>query len=82
MAKLTTKKRKALRASSFALGGRRYPIHDITHARSALQRVSQHGTPSEKKRVRAAVRHKYPSIKVTGNGPTRRGVGRCSKKRR
>jgi hypothetical protein len=63
MAKLTTRGRKRIKASNFALPKRRYPIHDISHARSALARVSQHGTPSEKKRVRAAVYRKYPSLK-------------------
>jgi hypothetical protein len=66
MAKLTAKRRKSLKKSSFALGGRRYPIHDKAHARNALARVSQHGSPSEKARVRAAVRRKYPSIAVGG----------------
>jgi hypothetical protein len=51
-----------IKKSNFALPGRRYPIQDISHARNALARVSQHGTPSEKKRVRAAVHKKYPSI--------------------
>jgi hypothetical protein len=64
MAKLTTAGRKRIKKSSFALPGRRYPIHDASHARNALARVSQHGTPSEKNRVRAAVRRKYPGIKV------------------
>jgi len=64
MAKLTTKKRKRLKKASFAIPGRRaYPIHDISHARNALARVAQHGTPSEKRRVRAAVYKKYPSLK-------------------
>lgn len=63
MAKLTTKKRKSLPTKSFALPKKRaYPIHDASHARNALARVSQHGTPSEKARVRAAVRKKFPSI--------------------
>lgn len=66
MAELTTKRRKALPKSSFALPGRRYPIHDPSHARNALARVAQHGTPSEKQKVRAAVRHKYPGIDVGG----------------
>ena len=67
MAKLTGKKRKALKTSSFALPKKRaYPIHDISHARNALARVAQHGTPAEKKTVRAKVRAKYPSIKVSG----------------
>ena len=63
MAKLTTKGRKRIKPKNFALPKGRYPIHDISHARNALARVAQHGTPSEKKRVRAAVYRKYPSLK-------------------
>ena len=62
MAKLTTKRRNALSSSSFALPGRRYPIEDLGHARNALARVSQHGSPEEKQKVRAAVHRKYPEI--------------------
>ena len=61
--KLTTEKRKSLKKGSFAVPGeRKYPIHDISHARNALSRVAANGTPSEKKQVRAAVHAKYPSI--------------------
>jgi hypothetical protein len=63
MAKLKASKRKRLKKSSFALKGqRKYPIHDRSHARNALSRVSQHGSASQKKRVRAAVCKKYPSM--------------------
>ncbi len=62
MAKLTTKQRKKLPAKDFALSGGRYPINDPNHARNALARVSQHGTPEQKAKVRAAVHRKYPSI--------------------
>lgn len=62
MAKLTTKARKALPKDDFALGGGRYPIEDKSHARNALARVSQHGTPAEKSKVRSAVHRKYPGI--------------------
>lgn len=47
---------------NFALPGGRYPIHDVAHARNALARVSQNGTPEEKAKVKAAVHRKYPSI--------------------
>jgi hypothetical protein len=80
MAKLTAKRRKKLPKASFALGGRRYPIHDKAHARNALARVSQHGSPSEKARVRAAVRRKYPSIAV--GGKKRKTTKKRSSKRR
>lgn len=62
MAKLTAKARNKIKTSNFALPGRRYPIHDRSHAANALARVSQYGSPSEKARVRAAVRRKYPGM--------------------
>jgi hypothetical protein len=62
MAKLTAKGRKRIKSKNFALKGRRYPIHDKAHARSALSRVAQHGTPAEKAKVRRAVKRKFPSI--------------------
>ncbi len=63
MAKLTTAARKKLPKKAFAEPGKRaYPIQDKAHARNALARVSQHGTAAEKKKVRAAVHKKYPSI--------------------
>ena len=63
MSRLTARGRKRIKTKNFALPGRRYPIHDKAHARAALARVAQHGTPSEKKRVRAAVSRKYPSMR-------------------
>lgn len=39
-----------------------YPIEDESHARNALARVSQFGSPAEKKEVRAKVKAKYPGI--------------------
>ena len=61
-AKLKAKQRNALPDSDFALPGRRYPIHDESHARNALSRVAQNGTPEEKTKVRAAVHRRYPNI--------------------
>jgi hypothetical protein len=65
MAKLTSKARKNLPSGDFALPGRRYPIEDKNHAKNALARVSQHGTPEEKEKVRAKVGRKYPGIGKT-----------------
>ena len=63
MAKLTTKERKSLPKQDFAIPGKRaYPVNDANHARNALARVSQHGTPAEKSAVRAKVHSKFPSI--------------------
>lgn len=68
MAKLTPRERKNLPDSAFAIPeDREYPIQDVSHARNALSRVSQHGTPEEKRRVRAAVHRKYPSIGDDGS---------------
>lgn len=62
--KLTYKDRKRLSPKSFVFPkDRKYPIEDLPHARNALARVSQHGTPEEKDKVRAAVYRKYPSLK-------------------
>lgn len=64
MAKLKGKQRSRMKSSSFAIPSRRaYPIHDLSHARNALARVSQHGTPSEKATVRRKVYAKFPSLK-------------------
>jgi len=66
VAVLTATKRDKLKASSFALPGGRYPIHDASHARNALARIAQHGTPAEQKKVRTAVHRKYPNIGKSG----------------
>lgn len=59
----STKNRDKLSASSFALPRKRkYPIPDKKHARNALARVAQDGTPAEQQKVRAAVKKRFPSI--------------------
>jgi hypothetical protein len=59
----STKQRKKLRKKQFALPGKRkYPIPDKAHARNALARVAQNGTPSEQRKVKAAVKKRFPSI--------------------
>lgn len=63
MAKLTSRERNKLPASDFAIPSKReYPIEDRAHARNALARVSQYGTPTVKAEVRAAVHRKYPDM--------------------
>lgn len=63
LAELTAKARKKLKTSQFAVKGKRaYPINDKAHAQNALARVSQHGSPAEKAKVKAAVARKYPSM--------------------
>lgn len=59
----STKTRKRLSTKTFALPGeRKYPIPDKAHARNALARVAQKGTPAEQKKVKAAVKRRFPSI--------------------
>src|SRR5216684_1779535 len=50
MSKLSAAARKHIPAKDFALPGGRYPIEDASHARNALARVSQHGSPEERPR--------------------------------
>lgn len=59
MAALTTDERSNLPETAFAMPGRRYPIHNASHARNALARAA--GKPEEAQ-VRAAVHKKYPGI--------------------
>lgn len=76
MAKLTYKERKKMPKSEFAVPSKKeggkggYPIPDKSHARNALSRVSQFGSPSEKAKVRAKVHAKFPGIgKLSNPGP-------------
>jgi hypothetical protein len=63
MSKLSSAERDNMKASAFALRSKRaYPIEDPNHARNALARVSQFGTPAEQATVRAAVHKRYPAI--------------------
>lgn len=62
---LTAKQRNALPASTFALPGRRYPIPDESHARNALARVAQHGSPAEQAAVKRAVKRRFPGVGVS-----------------
>ena len=69
---LSAADRQALPRSDFALPGRgkgpkgagagSYPVPDASHARNALARVAQHGTPAEKAEVRRKVHEKFPGI--------------------
>ncbi len=63
-APLDAKKRNSLDDSDFALPGRKYPIDTPERARSALARVEQFGSDSDKSKVKAAVKKKYPDMKM------------------
>lgn len=70
--RLTAAQRQALPARDFALPGKgtgpkgagagSYPIPDASHARNALSRVAQHGSPAEQTTVRRKVHAKFPGI--------------------
>lgn len=68
MAKLSTSERQDLPNSAFAGPGRSYPIHDENHARAALTDVAKSGDAKLKRRIRMAVKYKYPNIEVEGLG--------------
>lgn len=64
MAELSSKERKNLPSSDFAIPGRRaYPIPDEAHGVNALARVAANGTPAEQAKVRAAVYARYPKLR-------------------
>lgn len=61
---LTTKGREKIKPKNFAMPKQeKYPIHDLSHARNALARVSQFGSPAEQATVRSKVYAKYPGLK-------------------
>jgi peptidoglycan hydrolase-like protein with peptidoglycan-binding domain len=59
---LTAEARKKLPKDAFAVPPDKYPIHDEAHARNALARVAQHGSPKEKAMVRRKVKQRHPKI--------------------
>ena len=68
MGVLSARARKHIKKSKFGIpskapGSGSYPMPDIAHARNALARVAQHGTPSEIARVRAKAYRLYPRLK-------------------
>lgn len=61
---LTTTGRERVASKNFVFPKeKRYPIHDLPHARNALTRISTFGTPEEKAKVRSAVYRKYPGLR-------------------
>jgi len=71
-AKLSYRERQRLPDSAFAIVYRdpktgekirKYPIHDRAHAKNALARVAQFGTPEEREIVRRKVYQRYPDLK-------------------
>jgi hypothetical protein len=80
--KQSAKQRRALSSNDFAIppqGARRgkYPIPDQEHAIAALARVDADGSSEEKRKVRAAVRKRYPNL-ASSQGDPRSDTGRAS----
>lgn len=68
MARLTAAARNALPDSDFAGPNRSYPVEDAAHARNALSRVSQFGSPALKAKVRAKAASKlHPRAQAVKN---------------
>lgn len=77
MAKLDAKDRKSLPRGDFAVpskapGSGSYPIPDASHARNALARAAQHGSPAVQAAVKAKVKAKFPGIGQGGKGASSR----------
>ena len=73
---LTMKGREQIKEKNFAIPKGdgpgetgKYPIHDTRHAKNALTRVEQYGTPGEKAKVYAAVAKKYPGLSRESSVP-------------
>jgi hypothetical protein len=62
MSKLTAAERDALPSQDFAGPEGSYPIPDASHARNALARVMQFGSPALQSRVKSKVAAKFPGI--------------------
>jgi len=87
MANLTSKQRENLDKSDFAIpekapGPGSYPIPDKAHARNALARVAQFGSPSEISRVRRKVHERFPEIGEGKEPEPRKPRARIIRKRR
>jgi hypothetical protein len=65
VARLTSRGRKRMKAKQFALPGKRFPIHNASHARNALARAANL-PPAERQKVRRKVKARFPSIQVSG----------------
>lgn len=73
--------RAQMAPASFALPDqKKYRIDDPAHARNALTRVAQNGTPAEQAKVKAKVKAKYPSIDVGGKKASSKTTGKTASK--
>lgn len=90
MAKVTYARRKSMRASSFvfpkgtkaAPGEKKFPIHDVRHARQALSRAAQPKTKltgAERCKVVKVVCKRYPDVGICGGRSKSRRLARCER---
>lgn len=70
MAPLTSKQRNKLPNASFAGPNRSYPINNPSHARNALSRAAQFGSPALQAQVRSKVHREYPNIGKSKKKPS------------
>lgn len=76
MAKLSSKRRRRLPKTAFALPSKRkYPIDTKARARSALSYAARSDTEGAYSTIRAKVLKRYPSLKKTNTGK-RKGGGK------
>ncbi len=76
MAVLTARGRAALPSGVFAEPAtRKYPMQDAAHARNAMARVSQFGSPAERAAVASKLRGKFPAMAARSRALRRRGGG-------
>lgn len=74
LSRLDAAERKKLPSSAFAIPPDKYPIHDLAHAKAALSRVAQFGSPEEKRKVARAVARRYgigPAVNDDRQGKTK-----------
>jgi hypothetical protein len=81
--RLSAKERQDMPKSDFALPGKgdgpkgagsgSYPIPDASHAKAALARVAQNGTPAQKATVRAKVHRSFPAMTIHDHPSSRKG---------
>jgi hypothetical protein len=65
--KLTASSRKKIANKNFALGGRKFPIQDVSHGREALEDAPKSEnagniTPSQVSTIQSKVHAKFPGI--------------------
>lgn len=63
--KLDAKARRTLPSTAFALPGRRFPIHDLKHAKAALM-MRGHVSPAEQAEIQRKVYARYPELRPGG----------------